>query len=193
MNPNNEQDGAARGRRLAGKPEYHHSRRLRYVLGAAVRHLRAVQPAGVHRDLHLRGVQRWQRNARQQSRQPLPPGLASPPETRWESDGIGQSLSIIDPKARSPRVQQYPSTCSASCRWAWRWRWPMWDRTPRTSRRRRPTSTSTRSIPSLLRGLGAHGDGGQSVLQQRWSGRDPARRTVSPDASCCCPIHFQRD
>ena len=79
------------------------------------------------------------------SNQPVPGGLARPTgSTLGDLTGIGQSLtSSIRMRARRA-CSSTPSMCSANCRSAWRWKWATSDRTPRTSRRRRPTSTSTR-------------------------------------------------
>ena len=141
-----EQDGAAHRHRLAGGAEDDHPRRLRHVLGAAVRHRHAVQSAGLHRDLHLRRVQRRQRDAGQQSHQPVP-RRARPADRqhagrshRHRTEPLASSIRMRARRACSSTR----STCSASCRSAWRWKWATSGRTPRTSRRRRPTSTSTR-------------------------------------------------
>ena len=64
-NPESEQAGPAHRHRLAGGAQDDHPRRLRHVLGAAVRHRHALQPAGLHRYLYLHRLQRWQRDTGQ--------------------------------------------------------------------------------------------------------------------------------
>ena len=104
-----EQARAAHRRRLAGEFEDHDPRRLRPVLGAAVRDRHAVQPSGLHRDHDLRRVQRRQRDAREQpdairSR----PAWRSRPATRWAtSPASARASRIIDPNSKSPRVHQF--------------------------------------------------------------------------------------
>ena len=100
---------------------------------------------------------------------PFPAGLARPTgSTLGDLTGIGQSLSIIDPNARSPRVQQYSIDIQRELPFG------VAVEVAYVGSHSTHLTQATANIninalnPSLLsQGVGAHGDGGESRSSTR--------------------------